>query len=1100
VAKSYPQPQYREFQRCSIDRCYAQLFGQGNNRTKRFLIADEVGLGKTILARGLIEKLLERKTSCSIVYVCSSLDIINQNRTKLDPAANSSAHQPGRITLLRAYGASRKRIRFYLLTPGTSLFIKNSTGIVEERLYMAWLARKLFRISEQRAIQLFKCNAPSFGRYFRQLSLSKFKPLNKRNYGRLRRGWRELSKDIRYGARDSFRRTVTALRLKLAKMILGSLDPDLIILDEFQKFKDILLEPDKDPKNLCAILVRHGIPTLLLSATPYRLLSKTGRPGSPDDVNHYDEFRDVLAFLTGDSRHARDLLKRIWQYGIDIRNLTADTWKARLIDLLKKKHELEMDLTTYMSRTERVFFQFEEMNPVETRFLSKHEATETLTKDEIKEYLFLSKRAPRKEVLGYWKSGSHLMSYLQDYVLGHKLRKDPAFTKNKFLYTSFQGGKPRSSKIEYLANDIFKEPASSLYLWLPPLRPYYPGRGLYGWHAVKRAGVKKGLVFSAWKFVPRFIAAELSRRHDAQFRRKPLKYQMKITPVTWATFFFPSLKLADLVAHHDFVNAKSYDELKRTIVMRVRQKLVDMGVELRPRGQSAKPWELLRHLEYFDDQAEWKKLIRRYRQPISRSRQNGEHRTTVAIEPRYLAYLDKPFQKKLVANDQAIEQLASIAIASPAVAILRAVRTIAGSCTEEILEHLGQLCMVEVRSFIARSSTVQCVRSAYRRGTYSRRVGEYFRDGNIQAVLDEYLFCIAGELDKKNISKEQLEEVLSKLRCIFQYRKSVLRPFKGRRSKHMVNTHVAMAFGESQDEGVSRDDLRVAFNSPFWPFVLSTTSVGQEGLDFHLYCKNIYHWNLPCNPVDFEQREGRLNRYNSLTVREAVTSVCSNDAGNLTTDRSIWLQVFGQANAHCHYNDRYNWGLSPNWMCTPLNATTHSHLIRHILDLPHSSDLQRYHALMDRLRLYRLALGQPNPDSYLRDLERNGFLKTIDTRSLYLNLFPFSSRSRHAQFASILAEQDRYKLLLSDAKTKASQLERMDGGRLLKRLVRQTIASLQKRINGNYDKVIMKPSLRRLLGSLHDFVDVHDKINDRVPAIGYQDDIKRLQQALRLTN
>ena len=26
--------------------------------------------------------------------------------------------------------------------------------------------------------------------------------------------------------------------------------------------------------------------------------------------------------------------------------------------------------------------------------------------------------------------------------------------------------------------------------------------------------------------------------------------------------------------------------------------------------------------------------------------------------------------------------------------------------------------------------------------------------------------------------------------------------------------------------------MRAAFNSPFWPFVLATTSVGQEGLDF----------------------------------------------------------------------------------------------------------------------------------------------------------------------------------------------------------------------------------------------------------------------------
>ena len=58
--------------------------------------------------------------------------------------------------------------------------------------------------------------------------------------------------------------------------------------------------------------------------------------------------------------------------------------------------------------------------------------------------------------------------------------------------------------------------------------------------------------------------------------------------------------------------------------------------------------------------------------------------------------------------------------------------------------------------------------------------------------------------------------------------------------------------------------VREAFNSPFWPFVLATTSVGQEGLDFHLYCRDIVHWNLPSNPVDLEQREGRINRRDGL--------------------------------------------------------------------------------------------------------------------------------------------------------------------------------------------------------------------------------------------
>ena len=64
--------------------------------------------------------------------------------------------------------------------------------------------------------------------------------------------------------------------------------------------------------------------------------------------------------------------------------------------------------------------------------------------------------------------------------------------------------------------------------------------------------------------------------------------------------------------------------------------------------------------------------------------------------------------------------------------------------------------------------------------------------------------------------------------------------------------------------------VREAFNSPFWPFVLTTTSVGQEGLDFHLYCRDIVHWNLPSNPVDLEQREGRTDRYDGLSIRRNI--------------------------------------------------------------------------------------------------------------------------------------------------------------------------------------------------------------------------------------
>ena len=90
-----------------------------------------------------------------------------------------------------------------------------------------------------------------------------------------------------------------------------------------------------------------------------------------------------------------------------------------------------------------------------------------------------------------------------------------------------------------------------------------------------------------------------------------------------------------------------------------------------------------------------------------------------------------------------------------------------------------------------------------------------------------------------------------------------------------VRTRFALRFGEDiRDENdavlARASTVRQAFNSPFRPFILATTSVGQEGLDFHPYCHVIYHWNLPSNPVDMEQREGRVHRYKGHAVRKNV--------------------------------------------------------------------------------------------------------------------------------------------------------------------------------------------------------------------------------------
>lgn len=62
-------------------------------------------------------------------------------------------------------------------------------------------------------------------------------------------------------------------------------------------------------------------------------------------------------------------------------------------------------------------------------------------------------------------------------------------------------------------------------------------------------------------------------------------------------------------------------------------------------------------------------------------------------------------------------------------------------------------------------------------------------------------------------------------------------------------------------------EIRGKFNSPFLPFVLMTTSIGAEGLDFHLYCNRLAHYTAPNSVVEMEQKNGRIDRRNSLAVR-----------------------------------------------------------------------------------------------------------------------------------------------------------------------------------------------------------------------------------------
>jgi hypothetical protein len=68
-------------------------------------------------------------------------------------------------------------------------------------------------------------------------------------------------------------------------------------------------------------------------------------------------------------------------------------------------------------------------------------------------------------------------------------------------------------------------------------------------------------------------------------------------------------------------------------------------------------------------------------------------------------------------------------------------------------------------------------------------------------------------------------------------------------------------------DGETRERLREAFNTPLFPMVLVANEVMQEGLDLHHNCRRVIHHDLAWNPAQLEQRVGRVDRLGSLVQR-----------------------------------------------------------------------------------------------------------------------------------------------------------------------------------------------------------------------------------------
>ncbi|MGM0578728.1 MAG: hypothetical protein ACQEXJ_23600, partial [Myxococcota bacterium] len=509
-------------------------------------MADEVGLGKTMVARGVIAKAvrhLQEHTPVDridVVYVCSNASIARQNVNRLKLTKHKDMAFASRLTLLPAELSTltSNQLNFVSFTPGTTFDLKSSQGIVDERAIIYRMLRghfgdvspaglyKVFRhsVNDQRWERLTRAKTP------------RVDPGLTRIFQDEVRGDPELLDELvevcaafrhakSWNSATVPRRRATAvignLRRVLAFVCITSLEPDLVILDEFQRFSH-LLHDDSDAGKLARALMNYRdtkghCRTLLLSATPYRMLTLHQEEGG----DHYEELVDTLRFLfDGDEAQVEavrgdlDALRlALYRQGTD-----GDA------DLDGPTERLRKRLMRVMCRTERVAFTkredamlVESPTPVD---LDASDLVQACAADRV------SRAVGAGNVLEYWKSAPYPLNFMKGYVLKRKLRPmleaaEPAAVAAVKRHASdllsqrgierYQPIDPAHGRMRALLREVVESGMWRL-LWMPPSLPYTEPAG--PWADV--GPVTKALVFSAWNVAPDALATlcsyEVERR------------------------------------------------------------------------------------------------------------------------------------------------------------------------------------------------------------------------------------------------------------------------------------------------------------------------------------------------------------------------------------------------------------------------------------------------------------------------------------------------------------------------------------------------------------------------------------------------------------
>ncbi|KGH45691.1 hypothetical protein IN07_16570 [Modestobacter caceresii] len=1023
----------KDFQRATVDHV-ARRFFTDDQPTRRFLVADETGLGKSVVARGVIAKTLEHLQDddsvdrIDVVYICSNADIARQNLARLEVTGSRATHMSTRLTMLAKHTASLKGatsdlidkpVNLVAFTPGTSFEQGWRTGQAEERALIYLLLEEHLKLAgwaRRSALQTLRATTRSYERfesaveYLRSTLDGGPDPVIAEAFGQalnrdgLGRRAEDLFADV--GRRQDItgelwhRATglIGELRGRLARASIESLEPDLVILDEFQRFRNLLsVEQGGESAELAQELFNHGqAKVLLLSATPYKPFTLEQERLTTGESHHKD-FLETLRFLNGDP----DWLDQVDDALAGYRDaLSRDTPAA---EAARRVREL---LTTVMTRAERPRLSTGEM------VHERRTELVDLTADDVRGYVRLRELASALDAnatLEYWKSAPYFVNFVEGYQLGDKLKKaladgvTPGIRElasrtqqlDAAALSSFKPMDMGNARLRRLAEDTVDKGWAEL-LWLPPSMPYFSLGQPFVQHAA--AGITKRLIFSSWSATPTAIAGLLSYEAERRIAdgvltentvqaraavASRLDYRLtdgRPAAMSALALFWPHPELARLGDPLTVARSRPGELLSRAqMETAVRDALEDAGDD----GDQAEP---------DGDTAAWNGFLSWPGAlpadvggglPLLLAGGSGESPDAGHEQPEtgagLSAHVDQALQaiarggpgrlRRRNSLGRDVVRLAAHAPGNIAWRALSRVLTEDDHVTSGEHWRAAAHLAAGLRALFNRLESTLIIDRGDQGPAYWRAVLDYCAAGNLQAVLDEYVHHLRSSMSDTPLSGEALFGLADDMVRAVSLRVANYAPYyplddNGPRLRSRFALRYGSARGTAADaaEGVQvrQQDVRAAFNSPFWPFVLTTTSAGQEGIDFHWWCSAIVHWNTPANPVDFEQREGRVHRFGGHAVRRNVAAAHRAEAlGSSLNDP--WRAAYDAADQATQDQGDF----VPYWV-----YGGDAKIERYVYPYALSLDGPRYDRLKRDLALYRLAFGQPRQEDLLKLLDR----------------------------------------------------------------------------------------------------------------------------------